>query len=90
MPSVSAFAATSENEAGPNALAENPTLEPRWFNADEPICLFPRFDTLGGPPRPGACRCIEAVVATATIAKAGATIVCFMILCPFLNRAVRR
>ena len=48
MPSASALAAASENEIAPNALAENPTLKPRKFNADEPICLFPRFDTLGG------------------------------------------
>src|SRR5438045_8222852 len=77
VPSASAFAAASENEIGPNALAENPTLKPRRFNADEPICLFPRFDTLGGPPcppRPGTCASIEPIESPTPTAKAATAI----------------
>jgi hypothetical protein len=77
VPSVSAFAAASENEIGPNAPAANPTLKPRRFNADEPICLLPRFDTLGGKtwsPGPGACACVEPIVTPTPIARAATTI----------------
>jgi hypothetical protein len=76
VPSASALAAASENEVGPNAPAENPTLKPRRFNADEPIWLVPRFDTLGGktcPPCPGACACIELIVTPKPIARAATT-----------------
>src|SRR5437667_12677732 len=85
--SASAFAAASKNEIGPNAPTENPTLKPRKFNADEPICLFPRFDTLGGatcaprPPRPGACASIEPVAIPATITRVIAKLFLVMILC---------
>lgn len=90
MPSASAFAAASENDIAPNEPAENPTLKPRRFNADEPICLFPRFDTLGGPacqPRPGVCACREPIVTATPIAKAATTILFFIFLSPFSTLA---
>jgi hypothetical protein len=53
------------------------------FNADEPICLLPRFDALGGPtcpPRPGACACTEPIVTTTLIAKAATTLLFLIFL----------
>src|SRR5207302_10868565 len=83
------FAAASEKEIGPKAPAENPTLKPSRFNADEPICLLPRFDTLGGkacpprPPRPGVCASIGPIMTPTPIIRAAATILFFIFLCPF-------
>jgi hypothetical protein len=54
----------------------NPTLKPRRFNADEPICPLLRFGTLGGktcPHRPLACACIEPIVTPTRIARAETT-----------------